>query len=254
MIDTVILAGGTDTGEIAAETGVQHRALLEIAGRTIIHREVAALRGASEIGNIALVAPPPVQAAAPDDAVDFRVEATESFVENIARGMATAAGMDQVLVLTGDLPFLTPAAVNDFVQQSVLSRADVTYSIIPKESSERQFPGGRRTYARLREGTYTGGNAVVLTREFVHSRRDLIENLYASRKNVLKLAAILGLRFIIGLLTHRLTLPQLEAKASRIVGARVAAIVTAYAEIGFDIDKLDDLYLARRLADTLDSR
>ena len=251
MIDAVILAGGMDTGEIKAETGIEHRSLLDIAGRTIIHREVAALRGASEVGNIALVGPSPVQAAVPDDAVDFRVTATGSFVENIVRGVeATAPGAEQVLVLTGDLPFLTAAAVNDLVRQSVLSRADVTYSIIPKESSERQFPGGRRTYARLREGTYTGGNAVVLTREFVRTRRDLIENLYASRKNVLKLAAILGLPFIIGLLTHRLTLPQLEARASRIIGARVSAIVTNYAEIGFDIDKLDDLNLARRVADS----
>jgi len=251
MMDAVVLAGGIDKGEIAAETGIMHRALLDIGGRTIIHREVAALRGATQVGNIALVAPVPVQAAVTDDAVDFRVESTDSFVENIALGVdATAPGTDQVLVITGDLPFVTSAALNDFVQQSVASRADVTYSIVPRESAERQFPGGRRTYARLREGTFTGGNAVTLTRGFVRRQRDLIEHLYAARKNPLRLASILGFSFIISLLAHRLSLPQLEAKASRVVGARVAAIITSYAEIGFDVDKLSDLYLARRVAES----
>jgi GTP:adenosylcobinamide-phosphate guanylyltransferase len=254
MMDAVVLAGGIDKGEIAAETGITHRALLDIGGRTIIHREVAALRGATQVGNIALVAPAPVQAAVTDDAVDFRVESTDSFVENIALGVdATAPGTDQVLVITGDLPFVTSAALNDFVQQSVASRADVAYSIVPRESAERQFPGGRRTYARLREGTFTGGNAVTLTRDVVRRQRDLIEHLYAARKNPLRLASVLGFSFIISLLAHRLSLPQLEAKASRVVGARVAAIITSYAEIGFDVDKLSDLYLARRVVESFDA-
>jgi len=255
MMDAVVLAGGVEKGEIAAETGISHRALLDINGRTIIHREAAALRGASEIGNIALVAPPPVQAAVTHDAVDFRVESTDSFVDNIIRGVdATAPGTDRLLVITGDLPFVTPAAINDFVQRSLSSRADVTYSIIPRESAERTFPGGRRTYVRLREGVFTGGNAVMLTREFVRCQYTLIDHLYAGRKNPLRLASTLGVSFIFGLLTHRLTLPQLEARASRVVGARVAAIVTTFAEIGFDIDKLDDLYLARRVAESFDAR
>ena len=253
MMDAVVLAGGVDTGEMAAETGISNRALLDINGRTIIHRVVAALRGASEIDNVALVAPPSVQAAVTDDAVDFRVEAVNSFVGNIAAGVgATAAGTEQVLILTSDVPFVTPAAINDFVRQSVLSRAEVAYSIIPQESCERSFPGGRRTYVRLREGVFTGGNAVMLSRDFVDRQRELIEHLYAGRKNPVRLASLFGLSFIVGLLTHRLTLPQLEAKASHVANARVAAIITNFAEIGFDVDKLDDLYLARRVAASFD--
>jgi GTP:adenosylcobinamide-phosphate guanylyltransferase len=253
MMDAVVLAGGVDTGEMAAETGISNRALLDINGRTIIHRVVAALRGASEIDNVALVAPPSVQAAVTDDAVDFRVEAVDSFVGNIAAGVgATAPGTEQVLILTSDVPFVTPAAINDFVRQSVLSRAEVAYSIIPQESCERSFPGGRRTYVRLREGVFTGGNAVMLSRDFVDRQRELIEHLYAGRKNPVRLASLFGLSFIVGLLTHRLTLPQLEAKASHVANARVAAIITNFAEIGFDVDKLDDLYLARRVAESFD--
>jgi len=249
MVDAVVLAGGEDRGEIAAQTGVIYRALLEVAGRPMIQRVLAALRGASSAGRVALVAPEAVQAVVGQEAVDVRVAAGASFVDNIQRGVeATAPGSDAVLIVTGDLPLLTPAAINDFVQQSLAAEADVTYAIIPKESCERQFPGGRRTYVRLREGTYTGGNGVVLKRDFVRLRRDLVEKLFAARKHPVKLAAILGVGFIFGLVTGRLRLPELEARAGRVVAGRVAAIISTYPELGFDVDKMDDLNLARRVA------
>jgi len=266
VIDAAVLAGGVDKGDIAAETGVVYRSLLEVGGRPIIRRVLAALRGASEVGKVALVAPQPVQDVVSDEAVDVRVEPGDGanglgagkgagFVDNMARGVeATAPGSEHVLVITGDLPLITPAAINDFVRQSLASRADLSYAIIPKESSERQFPGGRRTYVRLRDGTFTGGNAVVVTRDFVRLQRDLLGRLFSARKSPLQLALILGLRFIIGLLTHGLTLAQIEARARAIIRAPAAAIISTYPELGFDVDKLDDLYLARRFADSFDSR
>lgn len=253
MLDAVVLAGGADRGEIAAETGVLHRPLLHVGDRPIIQRILAALRGSSSVARVALIAPDPVQAAAPEEAVDLRLADGDSFSDNIRRGVeAVAPGSDHVLVLTGDLALITPAAINDFVQQSLAVRADLTYPIIPKDSCERQFPGARRTYVRLKEGTYTGGNGVVLTPQFVASRWQLIESLYAARKNPLRLAATFGLGFIFGLLTGRLSLPSLEARAGRIVGARVAAVISSYPELGFDVDKLEDLNLARQVAPSYD--
>jgi GTP:adenosylcobinamide-phosphate guanylyltransferase len=255
MIDAVVLAGGTETSDIAAQLGVVHRPLLEVGGRPIIQRVLAALRGASEVGSVVLVAPPPVQAAAPEEGVDGRVEAGESFVDNIARGVAaTLSGGDHLLLITGDLALISPAAINDFVRQCLASHAQLCYAIIPKESCERQFPGGRRTYVRLRDGTFTGGNAVVVTRDFVKRQRDLLERLFAVRKSPLQMARLLGLGFVIGLLTHRLTLAQVEARASAVVGAPAVAIISSYPELGFDVDKLEDLYLSRRVAESLDSR
>jgi GTP:adenosylcobinamide-phosphate guanylyltransferase len=251
MIDAVVLAGGVDRGEIAEKTGIAHRALLEVGGRPIIHTILAALRGSPEIGAVALVAPEPVQAAAGDDAVDIRVPARDSFLENLEQGVkATRAAADHLLVLTGDLPLLTSGAVDDLVHQALAAPADVAYPIIPRESCERQFPGARRTYVRLREGTFTGGNGVVLARDFVGRRRELIGRLYAARKNPIKLAALLGLRFAIGLLIGRLTIPQLEARAGALIAGRVAAVISVHPDLGFDVDKLEDLFLARRVANS----
>jgi hypothetical protein len=158
-----------------------------------------------------------------------------------------------VLLITGDLPLVTPAAINDLVRQSASARADVAYAIIPKDACERQFPGGRRTYVRLKDGTFTGGNGVVVTRQFVAMRGELIGRLYAARKNPVKLAALLGVGFLFRLVTGRLRIAQLEARASQLVGGRVSAVISTYPELGFDVDKLEDLNLARRAAESFDT-
>ena len=61
-----------------------------------------------------------------------------------------------------------------------------------------------------------------------------------------------GLGFIFGLLTGRLALPRLQERAGRILAARVAVIISTYPELGFDVDKIADLNLARQVAETFD--
>lgn len=248
MPEAVVLAGGTESGELFAATGIAYRPLLDVGGAPIIRRVLAALRGTAEVGAIVLVAPEAVQHAAPEEGVDVRVAAGDSFIENLVRGVtATRIGGPSVLVVTGDLPLLTPAALTDLCRQADAVHADVVYPVIPKEACTRAFPGGKRTYAKLREGIFTGGNAMVLAREFVLAQQDLVRRLFAIRKHPLKLAALFGPGFILGLVTGRLTLPQLEARAARIIGGRVAAVISPYPELGFDVDKLSDLEVAQRV-------
>jgi hypothetical protein len=94
---------------------------------------------------------------------------------------------------------------------------------------------------------FTGGNGVVLARDFVSPRRELIAHLFAARKSPLKLASMFGLGFIFGLLTGRLSISQLEARAGELIHGRVSAIISPYPELGFDVDKLSDLLLARQV-------
>lgn len=252
MMDVVVLAGGVDRGEIAAQTGIAYRPLLEVAGKPIISHVLAALSGSSRVDRVALVGPAPVLQVADELMVDSLVPATESFLENLLLGVEAivpdqAGDSEHVLVITGDLPLITSVAITDFVDRALAARAEVCYPIIPRESSERRFPGGRRTYIRLREGTFTGGNAVVLTRGFVTRSKELVSRLYSYRKSPVKLARLFGPSFILGLLMGRLTIEGLERRASAIVQARVAAVVIEQAELGFDVDKLDDLILARQV-------
>jgi GTP:adenosylcobinamide-phosphate guanylyltransferase len=249
MIAAIVLAGGVDHGDLAAQTGIVHRPLLEVGGRPILLAVLAALRGSRSVGPIVLVGPQAVRTVAADDAVDVRAPEGGTFLQSIAHGVKAApAGAEHLLLITGDLPLIPAEAVDDFVQRSLHTRAEVCYPIIPKDSCERRFPGGRRTYVRLREGTFTGGNAVLASRAFLERSQNLIGRLYAARKNPLKLAALFGLPFVFGLLTGRLSIWQLEERASAIISGRVAAVISTYAELGFDVDKLEDLEVARRAA------
>jgi GTP:adenosylcobinamide-phosphate guanylyltransferase len=252
VLDVVVLAGGVEKGELAAHTGTPYRPLLEVAGKPILHYVLTALNGSPRVDRVALVAPDPVLRTADELMVDYRVLSGESFVDNLLNGAASlhcnhSDGGDRLLIVTGDLPLLTSNAITDFVDRAVASRAEVAYPIIPKDSSERVFPGGKRTYRRLADGIFTGGNAAVLTREFLERSKDLIARLYSYRKRPLKLAGLFGPGFILGLVLGRLSIEGLEHRASEIVHARVSAIVCEYAELGFDVDKLDDLLLARQV-------
>jgi len=252
VLDVVVMAGGVEKGELAAQEGTPYRPLLEVAGKPILHHVLSALNGSPRVDRVALVAPEPVLQAADELMVDCRVLSADSFVDNLVNGAASLScdhtdGGDHLLIVTGDLPLLTPTAITDFVDRAAASRAEVAYPIIPKESSERVFPGGKRTYRRLSDGTFTGGNAAVVTREFLDRSKDLIARLYSYRKRPLKLAGLFGPGFILGLVFGRLSIEGLEHRASEIVHARVSAIVCEYPELGFDVDKVDDLRLAREV-------
>jgi GTP:adenosylcobinamide-phosphate guanylyltransferase len=238
LIDTVVLAGGTDRGELAAATGISYRPLLDVGGQPVIVRLLSALHASDRVGRIAVVA-------TADQNVDLRVLSGESFIENLLSGVDALAS-PSVLIVTGDLPLLSVAAVDEFIDRSLAAEAEITYPIIPKEVCEARFPGGRRTWVRLRDGVFTGGNAVTLTRDFAGRSRGLIAGLYASRKNPLRLASVLGFGFAIGLLCGRLTLADIERRASAIVRGRARAIICSHPELGFDVDKLSDLETARR--------
>jgi GTP:adenosylcobinamide-phosphate guanylyltransferase len=245
LIDTVVLAGGADRGELAATTGISYRPLLDVGGQPLIVRLLGALRASDQVGRIAVVAPEPVLAATADQKVDLRVLSGESFIDNLLSGVDALAS-PSMLIVTGDLPLLSVAAVDEFIDRSLAAEAEITYPIIPKEVCEARFPGGKRTWVRLRDGVFTGGNAVTLTRDFANRSRGLIAGLYASRKNPLKLASLLGFGFVIGLLCGRLTLADIERRASAIVSGRARAIICSHPELGFDVDKLSDLETARR--------
>jgi len=94
----------------------------------------------------------------------------------------------------------------------------------------------------------------VLTRDFIERNRDLIARLFSYRKSPLKLARLFGPGFILGLVFGRLSIEALERRASSIIQAKVAAVIVEHPELGFDIDKMDDLLLAREVFASVSGR
>jgi molybdopterin-guanine dinucleotide biosynthesis protein A len=207
-IAAVILAGGPTPKSLLHLTA--HRAVLPVGGRPIIALVADALARTPMLAAVVAVTPAATHAEHAGLPCPL-VAAGGSIVENMRRGAAALADgkPTHLLFVTGDLPLLTPEAIAGFLADSLATGAALTYPIIPREASEARFPGARRTYVKIREGTFTGGNAVLTTAQLLDDKQDLIDNLYAGRKSPFKLAA--------------------------------RAVITAFAELGFDVDKPGDL-------------
>ncbi len=225
----IVLGGGEEPW--ARAYGVRSKALVPYRGRPMAEWVLEALAQAGleaiYVGENPGLSPPP-RLTLPDRG---------SLLENLEAAMREVKG--QALVATGDIPHLTPEAVA-FVLESAPEAAFV-YPIVPKEVVEARFPGSRRTYARLREGTFTGGNLLLLDRDLFYRALPLIRRVVALRKRPWALARLVGLDIPLKLLLGRLSLGELEARARGLLGVEVRALVTPYPEVGVDVDRPEDL-------------
>jgi len=225
-MEALILAGGRTEG-----LPVPCKADLPLGEGTMLDVVVQAFREAGSIRKVTVVR-----------------DAGDSMLANLLRGVEGLGLPSQahVLVSSCDIPFLTGEAVDDFLHRCT-GEADVYYPIIRREDCEGIFPGARRTYARLREGTFTGGNLFLVRVGSLPLLAERLERLIQRRKSPLRLAAELGFgltaEFLLSMWLGTLSIPRLERKAARLTGIRTQAVLTPFAEIGTDIDKRDDLGL-----------
>ena len=244
-VGAVVLAGGRIPSSLAHLSA--HRALLRADGHLLLDYLLAALHASPSIQASTVVAPAealPELAALPG----ILTPAGDSLVENMQRGAKALAAMQptHLLFITGDIPLVTPEGIEGYLAASLRTGASLTYPIIPRQVCEQRFPGAKRTYVRIREGVFTGGNAIFTTESLLTDKQALIQSLYAARKQPFRLAQILGFATVLRMLTGTLTIPYLERIATNLLGAPVAAVITPYAEIGFDVDKLADLEAVER--------
>ena len=155
-----------------------------------------------------------------------------------------------MLIVSSDIPLLTPEAVEDFIERAQKTGADLAYPIIPRSHCERRYPGLKRTYLKTGDGVFTGGNLMLVSRDFI-AKTGRSAGAYAARKQVLKLARMIGIgvlfRVILGqVIPQVLRVSVLERAVSRMLGAKVSAVVSAYPEIGEDVDKPSDLAEVRK--------
>ena len=251
-VDVVVLAGGKNSAEMAAATGVENRALTPLGARTMLDYVTSALRGTASVGELYVVGPVP---AGPDY---HQVAGGETLLDNLMAGLRAAEagrGGDRVLISTSDIPFLTPAAVEDFIGQAAQSGGDLCCSYVPVELCYARFPDMKRTAIKVREGALTLGNLMLVNPHFLRANQETVSRAYAARKSPLQVARLLGAGFLARLLLAQfvapslLTVGALEQSVSRLLGSggRAVGIRSEYPEIGTDVDKPDDVAIARRM-------
>ncbi len=227
-----MLAGGRADDPLAQKFGVASKTLVPHRGRPLVEYTLEALAQAGLevifVGPIAALNPPP-KVSLPDHG---------SLIANLEAGIHAARG-EKVLVATGDMPFLSVEAVRWVLQNA--PQAGFVYSIVAQKTIEGRFPKMRRTYARIREGSFTGGNIVLIDKELFFTALPLLKRALELRKKPLALAQMIGFGTLLRVLLGRADIAGLEAKVSKIIGVPARALITPYAEVGVDIDKEEDL-------------
>ncbi len=241
-VDTMILAGAANTGRLKDLSLAPNEALIEIGGKPMLDYILTALAGANYGGRVVIVGPPADFAGRYPQAT--LVPSGDSILENVRRGAEALIDADRILIVTSDIPMLTAASVTDFLQRCATRDADFHYPVVSQAVSDGAYPGVKRTYVTLKDGTFTGGNIFLVRAEKLLSCLPKAAEFIKLRKKPLQLAGLLGIGFILKFLTHSLSIAAAERRVSQLLGLRGAAIITPFAEIGVDVDKPSDLALA----------
>ncbi len=238
MVDAVILAGGE--GEVI-DPSCRFKGLLPVAGRPLVEWVLDAFLAADRVRDIAVVMPTAEGLGPWVDKVGRLVVSDHDFMDNVLAGLAVVGRDSPVLVATGDIPLITPEAVDHFVEASLATGKDFTYPLITREDMEAQYPGSVRTYFRLKSGWHTGGNMMMVEPRISSGLRDLGQELFDRRKSPVAMMRIAGFGFVVKLVTGQLDPDELASKITDIIGGGTAAAVTSpFASLAVDVDKAED--------------
>lgn len=240
-VNVIILAGAPADPDMTLVEGYDSRAMVPIGSKTMLQWVVDGINQSKSIGRVVAVG----NVAA--DGIDEVIAPGGGFLENMLKGLDAVSPDEKVLIATCDIPLITGESIDDFISRSVESGGDMCYPIINKEACLSKYPDMKRTYFKTREGTFTGGNMMLLSPAFLRKNEVTIGNAYESRKNPFALSALVGIGVLLRAIVAQiafpglLPIPMLERVVSKKFDGKVVAIFTEYPEIGEDVDKSSDL-------------
>lgn len=235
MYKAVIMAGGGRKSLRAFKNqAVTSKGAIPILGKPMVAYVLEALRNAKNVDEILYIGDLDVLSNIPLK-VDYSLPDSGSLFSNLIKALEFFKEESQILVLTSDIPLIKSYMIDEFLSRCDSSAA-FCYSFVKKEVLERFFPNARRTYVKVREGYFNGGNLIVVSPSHILSKRELLEKTISSRKNPLYLAKLFGINIIIGYILGTVRISTLEARATKILGGRAQAVLMEYPEISFDVD------------------
>ena len=242
MYNAVILAGG-ESPWLKEVADTPYRAWAPLKGKPMALYIAEALLQSGKADKVLIVGPRVDHPFSLPEHVEV-IAAGDTLMSTVTLALEYLGTQQPVIFTTDDIPCITPAAVKDFVERAEVLGAQVCYTIIPKAAVEKDFPTAHRTYVKIADGKFTGGNVFLVDPRVIPQCRKQVEAVFAKRKDIFALCRWLGWSFIFKYAIGILNLAQVEKRASEIFGFTGRAIITNYAAIGMDVDKIEDWHLA----------
>lgn len=248
MTPVVLVLAGSRPGArdpVAETEGVPHKVLAQIDGKTLLDRVVHAARafGAPEVA----------------------VSANHPAVETEARRLGvtllpTASGPSEsvaiafarygapLLVTTADHALLDPVWLHAMVSETPAG-ADVSLMLAQRDLVEAAAPGTSRTWFKLADGHWSGCNLFLMAKPAAARAAAAWHKVEAERKRPWRLARRIGLGTLLDYALGRLTMEAAITRLGRRIGVEAALVPAPDGRAAIDVDKPEDLALARQLAD-----
>ena len=232
-----VVLGGGGRDDLAQRAGVAAKALVPLRGKPMGAYVLEAIRG-SQIEHLSYVGEtrglePYLNGAT---SVPAGLSLNDSFA--LGLGAALTSKPERVLLLSADIPWISSRTI-DTLLQAAPPEADLLYPVITRAAAEAQFPTQKRTYVRMKEGQFTGGNVVLLTPKAIAPLLQFVDKLYRGRKNPLAIASMFGLDILVKIALGTASVGEAEDRGSSILGVRALAHISEDASLGADIDDLD---------------
>ncbi|MDO4540605.1 MAG: nucleotidyltransferase family protein [Syntrophomonadaceae bacterium] len=249
--DAIILAGGELNGELRNIAAQGNEGLILVGSAPMIHYVYTALRAAAGINRIVISGPVELLSAIlpRDDEQLYFTPGGDNMADSFASAvnfLRRQGAANHLLALPVDIPLISPEAIEDFIRRCEDIEGDFFYSLVLREVCREKYPEQIRTYFKLKDGVFTGGNLLLINNSVVDRTLIMGQKLVARRKNPLALVSLFGPVVSLKLLLGRLSIAAAERRALKVLKIRGRAVVTPYAEIGIDVDKLSDLETVKK--------
>lgn len=240
--DAILPADGRIAGEFAKTVGTTIKALIPWQNRTLLGHTIHILQAEPRIRRIVVVGPKEVAKEAANYAIEAVLPPASSAPQNIGLGIRWLQQLAQgpskrLLLLTTDLPFLTPQVLAAFLNASPAD-ADIVVPVVNRTDFEARFPNSAATFVHLQDGYWTVGCAFLISTEAFLRIQPLIESLFATRKSQIRTALLVGPELAFRFFTHRLSIYSIVQRAEKILQCKPYALHNAPPEIAYDVDTL----------------
>jgi hypothetical protein len=219
------------------------KALLPVEGRPLLRWVLEACRQARSVRRVVVVGvSEPEPFAAPNTRF---LPDTGTLVGNVVAGARKLAedpdAGTHAVVVGCDLPLITGPMLDWLIAHAQNDDRDFHYTVVRKDAMEARFPGSKRTFYRVKDGTFCGGDVHILSYRLIKRLLQVSPQFVARRKNLLQLAWLAGPVFTLRFLAGRESHDDICGRVERLLGFAGRFVVSEFPELGMDIDKPEHL-------------
>jgi GTP:adenosylcobinamide-phosphate guanylyltransferase len=232
-VKAVVTTGGRVDAEYAAAAGTDIKALAQVRGQSMLDRVLASLRGAG-VNRIAVVGGAAVREACADR-VDQFIEEGASGIDNVRRALSAWPEDGEPLVYaTSDMPYVTDAAVRDFVSR--VPERTIAISLTEHDAFVRRFPGAPGFGITLAGERVVNGGCFLLPPGSSGAVVEYATKLFDARKAPWKMVSMVQPIALVKFALGRLSVKDVELVAQRVVGFAALGLRNCAPELAYDAD------------------